>query len=115
MRKSDKKTDNAIRLSLTQVCELALKDIPGFRWLTHTVNYDHFPQSLCVICVFDTDEHLQEYLRSDNKQTLQSSIARALNDIGVSLKNPKKHILFDTEEDCNRQHQGNWRKRLTSM
>ena len=54
MKKTDKKMDNHIRRVLTDVCETSLKDINGFAWLTHTVNYAQFPQSLKVICVFDT-------------------------------------------------------------
>jgi len=54
MKKTDKKMDNHIRRVLTDVCETSLTDISGFAWLTHTVNYAQFPQSLKVICVFDT-------------------------------------------------------------
>jgi len=46
MRKTDKKRDNTLRLALTEVCDIALKDIAGFQWLTHCVNYSNFPQSL---------------------------------------------------------------------
>lgn len=53
MRKKDKKIDNELRLVLIDACEQALKDITGFQWLTHfLVNYDDFPNSLMVACVF---------------------------------------------------------------
>ena len=58
MRKTDKKMDNQLRHVLTEVCEVALKDINGFQWLTHVVNYSNFPKSLQVVCVFDTNENL---------------------------------------------------------
>ena len=51
MRKTDKKMDNQLRHVLTEVCEVALKDINGFQWLTHVVNYSNFPKSLQVVCV----------------------------------------------------------------
>ena len=60
MRKSDKKLDNQLRLVLTDVCETALKEVEGFQWLTHVVNYSNFPQSLRVVCVFDTNENFDE-------------------------------------------------------
>ncbi|HCC80946.1 MAG TPA: Fis family transcriptional regulator, partial [Methylophaga sp.] len=43
MRKTDKKIDNELRLKLTDVCEQGLKNIAGFQWLTHLVNYDDYP------------------------------------------------------------------------
>lgn len=49
MRKTDKKIENNIRISLTKVCEQALKEVDGFLWLTHTVNYSKFPESLQIL------------------------------------------------------------------
>ena len=40
--------------SLTDACETAKGQIPGFVWLTHAVNYEAFPVSLKVVWVFDT-------------------------------------------------------------
>ena len=40
--------------ALTDACETAKAEIPGFEWLTHTVNYADFPQSLRITWVFDT-------------------------------------------------------------
>lgn len=45
MRKTDKKTDNKLREVLTGVCDDALEEFAGFKWLTHLVNYDDFPKS----------------------------------------------------------------------
>ncbi len=56
MRKSDKKIENQIREVLTDVCEDTLKSYEGFLWVTHTVNYSSFPQSLKIICVFETGQ-----------------------------------------------------------
>lgn len=52
MRKSDKQLERRIVHALTQVCEAAKADYSGFIWLTHTVNYQRFPQSLKVTLVF---------------------------------------------------------------
>lgn len=112
MRKSDKKLDNQLRKVLTDVCENALKHIDGFKWLTHTVNYSNFPNSLKVICVFDTNESLDNYLLSKSNNQLQLSVANELNRLGIKLKNITNHVLFDTEENCDLQHNGNWAKRL---
>ncbi|BDX06933.1 Fis family transcriptional regulator [Planctobacterium marinum] len=112
MRKSDKKRDNILRKVLTLVCESALKDIQGFCWLTHIVNYDNFPKSLRIVCVFDSNADLDNYLLSDNNEYLQSIIASELSQIDIKLDNITNQILFDTEENCAEQHQGNWSRRL---
>ncbi|MCH2055021.1 MAG: Fis family transcriptional regulator [Thalassotalea sp.] len=112
MRKSYKKFDNQLRKVLTDVCENALKHIDGFEWLPHTVNYSNFPNSLKVICVFDTNESLDNYLLSNSNNQLQLLVTNELNHLGIKLKNITNHVLFDTEENCDLQHNGNWAKRL---
>ncbi len=83
MRKTDKKFDNQLKLLLTEVCETALKEVDGFQWLTHTVNYSNFPKSLKVVCVFDTDEQLSTFTRNSSKNSLTALIQVKLNEIGV--------------------------------
>ncbi len=93
MRKTDKKIDNQLRLVLTDVCETALKEIDGFQWLTHIVNFSNFPKSLKVVCVFDTDEQLSTFIINSSKNSLTSLIQMKLNEIGVKFKNVSDHIL----------------------
>lgn len=112
MRKSDKKRDNALRKVLTHVCENALKDIPGFSWLTHMVNYDNFPESFRIVCIFDSNADLDNYLLSNNNDYLQSIIVSELSQMDVKLNSIKSQILFDTEENCTEQDNGNWARRL---
>ena len=110
MRKTDKKLDNTLRLALTEVCDIALKDIAGFQWLTHCVNYLNFPQSLKIICVFDTNERLRCFNNSHYSVTLEELIQSKLGNI--TLKNISKHIAYDSEENCDKEHDGQWGKRL---
>ena len=81
MRKIDKKIDNQLRAALTDVCETALKEIDGFLWLTHFVNYSNFPKSLKIVCIFDTDENLATFLSKDSKNALVALIEKKLVDI----------------------------------
>ena len=113
MRKTDKKIDKQLRLVLTEVCEQALKDIAGFQWLTHMVNYDDYPNSLTVVCVFDTNENLNSYLQSDDNQALVSLIQSELKAMDIKPKCITDHISYDTEENCRQQHNGNWAIRLS--
>lgn len=110
MRKTDKKLDNTLRLALTDVCDIALKDIIGFQWLTHSVNYSNFPQSLKIICVFDTNENIRYFEQSHYSVTLEELIQTKLGNI--TLKNISKHIAYDSEENCHKEHYGQWVKRL---
>ena len=112
MRKTDKKIDNQIRAKLTDVCELALKEYSGFQWLTHLVNYSNFPKSLQIICVFDSNESLTNFKADNSEQILLALIEKNLIQLNINLNNIKKHIRFDTEENCIKSHNGNWAKRL---
>jgi len=113
MRKSDKKIDNQIIKVLTQVCESALEDIAGFEWLTHTVNFEKFPNSLIVTCVFNSNVALANCLKSSSSKDLMNLIESSLAEVGIVLADVKKQIVLDSEENCTAQHAGNWRKRLS--
>lgn len=112
MRKTDKTLENTIVKVLTQVCEQSLKEINGFQWLTHLVNYKDFPRSLTIICVFDTQDRLANLSTSLMQKNLQGLIVEQLNASGIRLPNPLKQIKFDSEEACKNQHAGNWQRRL---
>jgi hypothetical protein len=100
MRKTDKKRDNQLRLALTAVCEAALKEIDGFQWLTHRVNYANFPSSLKVICVFDTSEKLAIFMATNGSHLLAALMQVKLAEVGVNIKDMSAQIAYDTEEDC---------------
>jgi hypothetical protein len=112
MRKTDKKIDNQLRLVLTDVCEVALKDINGFCWLTHTVNYANFPNSLKVVCVFDTNENLACFMAQKSNRKLNALIQAKLLEATVTLKNVAQHITYDTQQNCDNEHHGKWAVRL---
>lgn len=106
MKKTDKKIDQSICAALTQLCEHELKKISGFQWVTHTVNYKSFPASLRIICVFDQESNLEVV----DKTLLHRIIQQKLNTLDIPIH--KKQISFDSEELCEQQHKGNWKKRL---
>ncbi len=112
MKKSDKKIENNLRKSLTDVCENALEDIDGFVWLTHQVNYASFPDSLLITCVFKTNSQLAAFVNSKEKHGLLNQLATALKGIDFNIKSINNHVFFDSEESCDSQTDGNWAKRL---
>ncbi|USH05373.1 hypothetical protein K6Q96_19400 [Grimontia kaedaensis] len=108
MRKTDKKIDNSLRKALTQVCDIAQSESDGFEWLTHFVNYDRFPNSLNVVCVFDT----QANLALANQESFHRHIKDALDSIDIKVKDMSKHVQFDTEENCEKENKGKWNVRF---
>jgi len=112
MTKTEKKIDNNLCKILTDVCETAKDEIQGFQWLTHQVNYNNFPETLKLTCVFDSNADIAALMTSKQDVRLQTLLTQALLSMDVKLKKSNKHIKFDSEENCNRDHGGNWDKRL---
>ncbi|MFT5085176.1 MAG: hypothetical protein ACI9Y1_003234 [Lentisphaeria bacterium] len=112
LSKTQKKLDKTIRLALTDVCEQALEEIAGFTWLTHQVNYANFPASLFITCVFESNSDLSDATAGGHTHNIQQRIQAKLLKAGVKLKRADSQILFDSEENCSEQHDGNWQLRL---
>ena len=113
MRKIDKKIESQLVKVLTDVCDVALKEIQGFEWLTHLVNYSNFPKSLKVICIFDTKHNLANFLA--NKELIgrvEALIQAKLLEMDVRVNKITQHIGYDNQELCDQEHGGNWAKRL---
>lgn len=102
MRKSDKKVENLIRDVLTDVCEETLKGYEGFLWVTHTVKFSSFPQSLEIICVFETNQDRANFLAGEGQQHVSATIQKAFSQAGVQLKNAAKHIRYETQQNRER-------------
>src|SRR5476649_225271 len=92
--------------TLTEACETAKAEIPGFDWLTHTVDYANFPQSLRVIWVFDTRANQDHALASGADQRMRELTAAALQEADVAAVNIDRCVRFDSEEACSAQHGG---------
>ena len=99
MKKSDKKIENSIKAALTNVCEQALDTTRGFKWITHFVNYNNFPGSLSILCVFETDEDLLTAQQSKAGACLRKHIHEELASHGINIKNINSAIKFDIEDN----------------
>ena len=113
MRKTDKKLDNQLRITLTDICEDMLKHVDEFQWLTHFANYSNFPKSLKVVFIFETNKGLDRFQSERAKGVVLAQVGEKLSDIGVKLKNIENHVAFDTEENCARDNAGKWNERFT--
>lgn len=112
MRKNDKKLDKQICETLTEVCEASLKENTGFQWLTHLVNYSRFPQSLQVVCVFDTNDQLNVFKANESHLEFNERIQKVLSGIGISINS--RQISYDTEENCSKTNNGKWVDRFAN-
>ena len=112
MKKTDKKIDNQICQALTKACETAKQEVLGFQWLTHLVNYNKFPGSLSVICIFDTKAELEQAYQESKDQLIVSLIKSELEQINIRFKDINRHVSFDTGEACEAEHNGKWQKRF---
>ena len=98
--------------TLTEACETAKAEIPGFTWLTHELDYDLFPSSLRVVWVFETQAHQDRALAAGQGARMVELTAMALREADVPVSPVAAHVQFDSEEQCRRSHAGNWQQRL---
>lgn len=111
MRKSDKKIDKALVKALTLACDQLQENSPGFVWLTHIVDYQHFPESLRIICVYQNDSDLNKLC----VDSIQRVIMQHLESMSVRLKRRHRQILFESEQNCERVSNGNWRHHIENF
>ncbi|NIB40365.1 Fis family transcriptional regulator [Pseudomaricurvus alkylphenolicus] len=112
--KTQKRLENSLRVALTEACDEMLDKVAGFQWLTHQADYTNFPASLLVTCVFDKRASEQLAVSGGQAADMKKLIQAKLLKIGVKFKFLEKQVLFDNEEDCEQQHQGDWSARLAS-
>jgi hypothetical protein len=94
MRKIDKKIDNKLRKVLTEVCDFALLNITGYQWISHTVNYSNFPESLLITCMFENQQRADSAMKGGE---LLAMINHKLNTVAINLKTPHKQVSFEAE------------------
>jgi hypothetical protein len=99
--------------TLTAACETAKTEIKGFTWLTHTADMNAVAQTLKVTWVFETlaDKKLAQ---AGAKARVFELTAIALDEAGIDLEPSDHTVRFDSEEECQRAHDGDWQKRLAS-
>jgi hypothetical protein len=97
--------------TLTEACETAKGEIKGFTWLTHTADLNKLIETLRITWVFETqaDKKLAEV---NAKARIFELTAMALNEANIDLTPSDLTVRFDSEEECQRTHHGDWQKRL---
>ncbi|MEE9339824.1 MAG: hypothetical protein V3U87_17265 [Methylococcaceae bacterium] len=97
MKKTDKKREKSIVQGLTRVCEIAKNEVSGFEWLTHTIDYDDFPNSLMVHCIFTSDESIRQVIDLGQDEAIFKLIYDELVLIDINFKDISHRVTFDTK------------------
>jgi len=97
---------------LTDACETAKGQIPGFVWLTHSVDFEAFPASLKVVWVFDNQVNKDFALADGEARYMLELTTRALADANINVRQVANHVFYDSEDECQRACCGDWVKRL---
>jgi hypothetical protein len=97
--------------TLTEACETAKTEIDGFTWLTHTADLAALAETLRVVWVFETLAD-KELALVNAKARIFELTAIALKEADIDLNLSDRQVHFDSEEECARDHGGNWQKRL---
>lgn len=97
---------------LTQACEAGKAEIVGFSWLTHEVDYAHFPESLQVTWVFATEAQRALAIGTGQGARMQALTRAALAEAGIDMDALIAPVRFDSEEACKRNDGGDWQRRL---
>ena len=97
MKKTDKKREKFIVQGLIRVCEITKNEIDSFEWLTHTIDYDYFPNSLMVHCIFTSDVSIKQVIDSGQDETIFKLICDELVLIDINFKDISNHVTFDTK------------------
>jgi len=98
VKKSDKKIENAIRISLTEVCESLKGEVVGFEWLCHKVDLSNVNQSLQVTFMFATNQSLRRAKLQLQTDDMANLACKALAKHNIQIKNAAKQFIFDSEE-----------------
>jgi len=94
MKSKEKNYRNNLRKALTEVCDYALVEFPGFQWISHDANYKNFPDNLLVTCVFDSKDALEVLKNSGHQIVLRNQIQESLLKWDVAIKHSKEQVKF---------------------
>ncbi|KPB72347.1 hypothetical protein ACKUFS_11000 [Pseudomonas cannabina] len=105
-------TERRLVTALTQACETAKSELPGFCWLTHEVDYAAFPASLQAVWVFDTLANKHAALACAMDERMIELTREAFDEAQVSVANVSAHVHVDSEQECLHENGGDWQQRI---
>ncbi len=110
-----KQMERQLVVALTEACEAAKAEVPGFCWLTHDNGVHHFPAGLRVTWIFDTQANRERALANGFEQLARAWTSAALGQTGLDPGIISNCLQFDSEEACMNFQNGNWLSRLAKI
>lgn len=114
-KRKQQQMERQLIASLTDACEVAKAEVPGFNWLTHDNGNHQFPAGLRVTWIFDTQANLDRALASGDGQRMQEWTRVALDKTGIDSRLIPTCLQFDSEEACRKAQDGDWLARLAQI
>jgi hypothetical protein len=114
-KRERKQMERQLVVALTEACEAAKVEIPGFCWLTHDNGTNQFPAGLRVTWIFDTRSNLEQALVDGFRQRARVRTLAALEQTGMDPGLISSCLQFDSEEACTNSQKGNWLARLKQI
>lgn len=114
-KRQQRQMERQLIASLTEACEAAKAEIPGFDWLTHDNGKQEFPAGLRVTWIFDTQMNLDRALANGDDQRMREWTRVALEEAGIDSQLLSTCLQFDSEEACARAQGGDWLARLAQI
>lgn len=101
--------------TLTEACNVAKAEIPGFEWLTHDTGNQAFPAGLRITWIFDTQASLDNALANKEDTRMRALTRAALEETGIDPGMITDCLQFDSEEACLLARNGDWQARLVQI
>jgi hypothetical protein len=102
-------------VNLTEACEVAKAEIPGFDWLTHDNGSHEFPAGLRVTWIFDTQANLERAISNGDDRRIKALTKAAFEETGIESPAVSACLQFDSEEACLKAQNGDWLARLAQI
>jgi len=114
-KRKQQQIERQLIASLTDACETAKAEIPGFIWLTHDNGNHEFPAGLRVTWIFDTQANLDRALANGDDQRMRALTRVALEQTNIDSQLISTCLQYDSEEACRKAQNGDWLARLAQI
>lgn len=114
-KRQSKQLERQLVAALTEACETAKAEVPGFSWLTHDTGSEDFSAGLRVTWIFDSQDSLDRALAGGDGERMRALTQTALAEADIEVLDLAACTQFDSEEACARAQAGDWQARLAQL
>ncbi|MCH8552999.1 MAG: hypothetical protein LAT62_13765 [Natronospirillum sp.] len=114
-KRQSKQLERELVATLTEACETAKAEVPGFSWLTHDTAGEDFSAGLRVTWIFDSQASLDRALADGHGERMRALTQAALAEADIEVPDLTACTQFDSEEACALAQAGDWQARLAQL